>query len=42
MGARYKARKRALDLLYAADLRAEQATVTLDRSVEEGEGPSSS
>ena len=42
MGARYKARKRALDLLYAADLRAEQATVTLDRSVEEGEGPSNS
>ncbi len=40
MGARYKARKRALDLLYAADMRGEQATVTLDRSVEEGEGPS--
>ena len=40
MGARSKARKRALDLLYAADLRGEPATVTLERVVEEGEGPS--
>lgn len=39
MGARSKARKRALDLLYAADLRGEPATDTLDRSVEEGSGP---
>jgi N utilization substance protein B len=40
MGARSKARKRALDLLYAADLRGEPATDTLDRTVEEGAGPS--
>jgi len=39
MGARSKARKRALDLLYAADLRGEQATDTLDRTVEEGSAP---
>ncbi|GAA4690833.1 transcription antitermination factor NusB [Nocardioides nanhaiensis] len=39
MGARSKARKRALDLLYAADLRGEDATTTLDRSVEEGAAP---
>jgi N utilization substance protein B len=39
MGARSKARKRALDLLYAADLRGEAATVTLDRAVEEGAAP---
>jgi N utilization substance protein B len=39
MGARSKARKRALDLLYAADLRGEPATDTLDRTVEEGSGP---
>jgi transcription antitermination protein NusB len=39
MGARSKARKRALDLLYAADLRSEPATDTLDRTVEEGSGP---
>ena len=39
MGARSKARKRALDLLYAADLRGESATVTLDRAVEEGSAP---
>ena len=40
MGARSKARKRALDLLYAADLRGESANVTLDRAVEEGSAPS--
>lgn len=40
MGARSKARKRALDLLYAADLRGEPATETLDRAVEEGAAPS--
>ena len=39
MGARSKARKRALDLLYAADLRGESAIVTLDRAVEEGSAP---
>ena len=39
MGARSKARKRALDLLYAADLRGESAIDTLDRSVEEGSAP---
>jgi N utilization substance protein B len=39
MGARSKARKRALDLLYAADLRGEAATDTLDRAVEEGAAP---
>lgn len=40
MGARSKARKRALDLLYAADLRGESPTTTLDRAVEEGSAPS--
>ena len=40
MGARSKARKRALDLLYAADLRGESPTATLDRAVEEGSAPS--
>ena len=39
MAARSKARKRALDLLYASDLRGESATVALDRAIEEGEGP---
>lgn len=39
MGARSKARKRALDALYAADLRAENAAETLDRAIEAGEGP---
>ena len=38
-GARSKARKRALDLLYAADLRRESAGDTLDRSIEEGAAP---
>lgn len=38
-GARTKARKRALDLLFAADLRRESAVDTLDRAVEEGAGP---
>lgn len=40
MGARSKARKRALDLLYASDLRAEDAVVALDRAIDAGEGPS--
>ncbi|MEZ0579985.1 transcription antitermination factor NusB [Nocardioides sp. MH1] len=38
-GARTKARKRALDLLFAADLRSESAVDTLERAVEEGAGP---
>ncbi len=39
-GARSKARKRALDLLFAADLRGESATESLDRAIAEGTGPS--
>lgn len=39
MAARTKARKRALDVLYASDLRGESATDALDRAVAEGEGP---
>ncbi|MDP3968348.1 MAG: transcription antitermination factor NusB [Nocardioides sp.] len=39
MGARSKARKRALDALYAADLRVEDAAEALDRAIEAGEGP---
>ncbi len=39
MSARTKARKRALDLLYASELRGEPAIEALDRAVEEGEGP---
>ena len=39
MGARSKARKRALDLLYAAELRGETADQALDRAIAEGEGP---
>lgn len=38
-GARSKARKRALDLLFAADLRRESAVDTLERAVAEGSGP---
>ena len=38
-GARSKARKRALDLLFAADLRRESAGETLDRSIAEGAAP---
>ena len=40
MGARSKARKRALDVLYAAELRGESAGDALDRAIAEGEGPS--
>jgi N utilization substance protein B len=40
MGARSKARKRALDVLYSADLRGESATEALDRVIEAGDGPS--
>jgi N utilization substance protein B len=39
VSARSKARKRALDLLYASDVRRESATVALDRAIDEGEGP---
>ncbi|MEZ5191167.1 MAG: transcription antitermination factor NusB [Nocardioides sp.] len=39
MGARRKARKRALDLLYASELRREDAAEALDRAIAEGEGP---
>ena len=34
-----KARKRALDLLFAAELRRESPVEALDRAIEEGEGP---
>ncbi len=39
MGARSKARKRALDLLYASELRTENPVEALDRAIEAGEGP---
>lgn len=39
MAARSKARKRALDLLYASELRGESAVDALERAVAEGEGP---
>ena len=39
MAARSKARKRALDILYASDLRSEDAVEALDRAIAEGEGP---
>jgi transcription antitermination protein NusB len=39
MSARTKARKRALDVLFASDVRGESATVALDRAIAEGEGP---
>jgi N utilization substance protein B len=39
MAARSKARKRALDILYAAEVRGESATDALDRAIAEGEGP---
>jgi len=39
MGARSKARKRALDVLYAAEMRRESATDALDRAIADGEGP---
>ncbi len=38
-GARSKARKRALDLLFAADLRRESVVESLDRAIAEGAGP---
>ena len=39
MSARSKARKRALDVLYASDVRGEDAVAALDRAIAEGEGP---
>lgn len=39
MGARSKARKRALDVLYSADLRGESADEALDRVVAAGDAP---
>jgi transcription antitermination protein NusB len=39
MPARSKARKRALDILYAADLRGEGPVEALDAAIAEGEGP---
>lgn len=39
MPARTKARKRALDILFASELRREDAVEALDRAVAEGEGP---
>lgn len=38
-GARSKARKRALDVLFAADLRSESAAEALDRAIAEGMAP---
>ena len=40
MPARSRARKRALDILYAADLRGQDAVAALDQRIEAGEGPS--
>ena len=39
MGARTKARKRALDILFASELRRENPVEALDRAIAEGEGP---
>ena len=39
MSARSKARKRALDVLFASDVRGESATTALDAAIAEGEGP---
>ncbi len=39
MSARTKARKRALDILFASEMRREDAVEALDRAVAEGEGP---
>ena len=39
MAARTKARKRALDVLYAAEMRGEDPVRSLDRAIEAGEGP---
>jgi transcription antitermination protein NusB len=39
MPARSKARKRALDVLYAAEMRAQDPVEALDEAIVEGEGP---
>ena len=39
MAARSKARKRALDILFASELRSEDPVVALDRAIAAGEGP---
>jgi N utilization substance protein B len=39
MSARSKARKRALDVLFASELRAESPVEALDRAIADGEGP---
>jgi len=39
MSARTKARKRALDVLFASELRSEDPVEALDRAIAEGEGP---
>ena len=39
MSARTKARKRALDVLYAAEMRGEDAVAALEAAVSAGEGP---
>ena len=39
MPARSKARKRALDILYAAEMRGDDPVVSLDAAIAEGEGP---
>jgi transcription antitermination protein NusB len=39
MAARSKARKRALDVLYASEVRGESATSALDRAIDEGDAP---
>ncbi|MEP9364791.1 transcription antitermination factor NusB [Nocardioides sp. CN2-186] len=39
MSARSKARKRALDILFASDVRGESAVAALDTAIADGEGP---
>jgi transcription antitermination protein NusB len=39
VAARTKARKRALDILFASEMRGENAVEALDRAIESGEGP---
>lgn len=39
MAARSKARKRALDILFASELRSENPADALDRAIADGEGP---
>lgn len=39
MAARSKARKRALDILFASELRSEDPTLALERAIEAGVGP---